>query len=295
MVDGADVQRLQSELARAFFVALQREDWAVAHHARLQTAAGGFGVTGYRRADGSEDSVPLPRAARELWPRLRAAMTDDVSGAWLSAELEVTADGRFEFTFNWDRRPWMNTRTGLLDPPEHRTTGPSDEDWREDLRLHPRSPERTPDWLAAIVAAGPPPPAPDPEVDPARMRQRFETLLAQPGWSELADAVLRHTVELVRTSDWSWYDPEEPPEDDPEIEVLVQDVVSAVIRERLDPMPAGTLRGLYAGALAAGFVPQKLLGLPVDAAPAGAASGDIARRTVVELVARLTESLVVRR
>jgi hypothetical protein len=231
-----ELQELQTELARASFLALQGEDWVVAHRSFLEAGQVRFGTNDFDRADGSKGSVPSPRAVRELWPRLRAAMTDGDAGTWLSAELEITPQGRFDFTFNWDRRPWMNTRSDLLDPQEP-GAGPSDEDWLEDFRLHPRRAERTPVWLAQIVAAGPrvESPAPGPDVDLARMEERYGGLLAQPGWSDLGAAVLRHTLEELRTGGYVWSDPTGLPEGDPEIERLVQDVARRIIAEQFDP------------------------------------------------------------
>jgi hypothetical protein len=293
----AELQELQTELARASFLALRGEDWVVAHRWFLQAGGLGFGSNDFDRADGSKGSVRSPRAVLELWPRLRAAMTDGDAGTWFSAELEITPHGRFDFTFNWDRRPWMNTRSEILAAPEP-GAGPSDEDWLEDFRLHPRSPGRTPAWLAAIVAAGPraTPEVPAPEVDAARMEERFGALLAQPRWADLGAAVLRHTVEQLRLGGYVWSDPSDLPEGDPEVQRLVEEVVRRVIAEQLDPKRWGALLDLHAGAVAAGVMPPVAGSETIDREASGSAHHDPLEYRVwsalVETVARLIEALI---
>jgi hypothetical protein len=131
-----ELQELQTELARAFFLALQGEEWVVAHRSFLQAGGLGFGRTNFDRADGSKGSVPSPRAVRELWSRLRSAMTDGHAGTWLSVELEITPQGRFDFAFNWDRRPWMNTRTPILAAPEPGAGRRTRTGWRTSGSVH---------------------------------------------------------------------------------------------------------------------------------------------------------------
>lgn len=292
-----ELQELQAELARASFRALQGEDWAVAHRSFLEAGQVRFGTNDFDRADGSKGSVPSPRTVRELWPRLRAAMTDGDAGTWLSAELEITPQGRFGFTFNWDRRPWMNARSGMLGLPEQ-GVGPSDEDWLEDLRLHRRSPEHTPEWLAAIVAAGPrtEPVVPAPEVDVERMEERFAGLLARPGWSDLGAAVVRHTLEELRSGNYIWSDSKDLPEGDPEIARLVQDVARRSIAEQFDPATWEALLDLHAGAVTAGVTPPVAGIETIDRGASGSAHRDPLEYRVwsalVETVARLTEALI---
>jgi hypothetical protein len=288
-----DLQQLQKDLARASFLALRGEDWTVARRSFLEAGEGAFGRNHFLREDGARGSVESTPEILDLWPRLRAAMTDGAAGTWLSAELEITPQGRMQYTFNWDRRPWMNTRTEMLGPPEP-GVGPSDRAWLEDFRLHPRSAERTPAWMAAIIAAGPgPEPAvPGPEVDARRMAHRFGALLSEAGWSDLGAAVLRHTLDELRRGGRIWSDPTDLPEGDPEIERLVQEVVRATMREQLDPMPSDGLRRLYLGALAAGLPPKASSGPPVLVGDPAAASEEVARATVVEVVAQLTEALI---
>jgi len=295
--DLIELQQLQKDLARASFLALRGERWTVARRSFLEAGEVQFGRNHFEREDGSRGSVESTQEILDLWPRLRAAMTDGPAGAWLSAELEITPQGRMQYAFNWDRRPWMNTRTEMLGPPEP-GAGPSDDDWFEDLRRHPRDAERTPAWLAAIAAAGPraEPTVPGPEVDAVRVAQRFEALLAQPGWSDLAAAVLRRTLDELRTGAHVWSDPTDLPEGDPEVERLVQDVARGVVAERFDPVTWGVLLDLHAGAVAAGVTPPVADSGTIDRAASGSAYRDAPARSVrdalIETVYSLTEALI---
>jgi hypothetical protein len=128
------------------------------------------------------------------------------------------------------------------------------------------------------------------------MEQRFAGLLTQPGWSVLGAAVQRHTVEQLRTGGYVWSDPSDPPEGDPEIGRLVQEVVRRTIAEQLDPVRWGALADLHAGAVAAGVVPPVPSSGTIDRGAPGSAHSDPLEYRVwsalVEAVARLTEALI---
>ncbi|MEU3016272.1 MULTISPECIES: hypothetical protein [unclassified Nocardiopsis] len=85
--------------------------------------------------------------ARETFPhsvngdviRLRRGMYREGVGTWFSLRLHVLPPGRFRIDFDYDRRPG-----GTLPP------GP--QEFAEDLRTFPRTPEHVPAWLREELA-----------------------------------------------------------------------------------------------------------------------------------------------
>ncbi len=65
--------------------------------------------------------------------RLRELMAGRGQGAWLSATVTATPDGKCMFDYNYNVRPnW--------------TVQPADETYIEDLKKYPRSADQIPDW-----------------------------------------------------------------------------------------------------------------------------------------------------
>lgn len=99
------------------------------------------------------------------WSRLRSAMAGPETGAWLSASVDLVAGARFSWTFNYDRRVYVNgLEPDYLAPSEHLPAEPTDDEYAADLARHPRSPENLPDWYPRAVRP-PPPPRPRPPAD----------------------------------------------------------------------------------------------------------------------------------
>ncbi len=91
----------------------------------------------------------LPRAGeadRCVWD-LRDAMYAPIGGTWLSAEFQVSTNGRMRASFNYDEEPVV---LGVDGRPRHIGSAA----FAQDFKKYPRSSESTPDWLAARVREG---------------------------------------------------------------------------------------------------------------------------------------------
>lgn len=75
----------------------------------------------------------------ELFVDLRTLMYREGAGTWLSARLEVTAQGDYHADYDFDTRPEFERP---IDPAR----------FLEDFERYPRAPERVPDWLDDEVA-----------------------------------------------------------------------------------------------------------------------------------------------
>ncbi|QGH70631.1 TNT domain-containing protein [Pseudactinotalea sp. HY158] len=109
---------------------------------------------------------PLGDDAVEAFGRLREAMTSPARGAWLSARIDVPADGPAEFTANFGQRPWWNAAgPSMLVPGDPGLAPhPPAEHWLAELMRHPRSREHWPTWL----------PWQDPLAEYARLREALD-------------------------------------------------------------------------------------------------------------------------
>ncbi|NCT91016.1 hypothetical protein GXB85_08660 [Cellulomonas sp. APG4] len=80
---------------------------------------------------GGSTTMPMIRAFRGL----RAALAQPGKGAWFTAVLTLTPEGRMSFDFDYDSEPaWQPSKA----------VGHYLEEWEE----FPRAPEHTPAWLA---------------------------------------------------------------------------------------------------------------------------------------------------
>jgi hypothetical protein len=75
-----------------------------------------------------------PEVVAGLFRELRAVSANPVNGTWLTVVFEMKHPEAFKATFNGVERP------------DFRTPVPADA-FAEELRLFPRTPENTPDWL----------------------------------------------------------------------------------------------------------------------------------------------------
>lgn len=249
-------QQLQTEIARATFSALSREDWVTSWTFYSECAGSSFMQSPYVKSTGGEGSIP-PVDPGKLWSQLRGVMADPVSGAWFSSELSLTREGKFSFSFNYDKRVYDGTHPGApFEPPETKNTlWPDDEAWVEDLRKYPRSREAMPGWLVALVDAAAVRAAntPDPEVVFADalgavtgLPERVAPLVGVPGWRDVFASVTDHTVARIRSGGYNdLADPGRQPVWGRLVSQLAEDVFSDVWAEVFAVQRVGFLVELW--------------------------------------------------
>lgn len=123
----------QTAVARALFDSLPHDCWTrctVEYRQAGRIAESQVKVTG---TDGEtavvKSALPMVTALK----RLRELMATQGRGAWLSAGVTATPDGKCAFDFNYDARPaW--------------TVQPTDETYIDDLKKYPRPAELIPSW-----------------------------------------------------------------------------------------------------------------------------------------------------
>lgn len=93
------------------------------------------------RPDGTYDSVMGKRDSNLRARELREAMYRPGAGTWFTAWFTVTAEGKLSTRFDYDNEPELGHFAA--------------EAYRADFDEFPRTPENTPDWLAAILAGAP--------------------------------------------------------------------------------------------------------------------------------------------
>jgi hypothetical protein len=93
------------------------------------------------RPDGTYDSVMGKRDSNLRARELREAMYRPGAGTWFTAWFTVTAEGKLSTRFDYDNEPELGHFAA--------------EAYRADLDEFPRTPQNTPDWLAAILAGAP--------------------------------------------------------------------------------------------------------------------------------------------
>ncbi|RIT42402.1 hypothetical protein [Mycobacteroides abscessus] len=123
----------QTDVVRALFDSIPREGWVRCDVAYMATVSMAESKVVLTDAAGASKVVKSPIAMIMAFKRLRELMAGQGRGAWLSATLTATPDGKCSFDYNYDIRPnW--------------TVQPTDETYIEDLKAFPRPDELVPGW-----------------------------------------------------------------------------------------------------------------------------------------------------
>jgi hypothetical protein len=152
MTTVATQAELQTQIARQVFERFEGTAWVRATLFFAEVGGASTSVADGRGADGGE--VVQKRGARIRWgetfSQLKRLMADPVKGAWISSEMTLTREGKFTFTFNYDRRVyWYGSLDTPYDPPTDQEVHPGVDSWREEFENFPRDPAYLPDWAPA--------------------------------------------------------------------------------------------------------------------------------------------------
>lgn len=242
-------ESLQRRLALMALNDLTGEVWATSY-TRYVESGGAAGVEGYfTRPDGTKHGAYGDDDAFDVWDRLRAVMSTPERGTWFSAELTLQAPASFAFDFNYDRRPYLGNEKSTFAPSPYGPPRPADENWLEDLKRYPRSPEFMPTWLSEIVAAAsaPRPASWGRAVEaaihaPVSWPSEYEVLAPKWGWRDIFASVSEHMVRRLKSD---------------------AEYVAVLSDEGKRDQWSGQLEGLFADVFADVF-DEVLLGRPMD-------------------------------
>jgi len=206
-MDVAVVEAKQEEAARAVFRAVSRSargPWVRVRVFWSEIAGASHTFLEIWDAEGARSSIPVPGDVDAPMRELRRETERPGEGAWLSAFLTVTAEGRYTFEYNHDRRPsWSDARDPLAGHRDdvHPDGWPSDAALVADLERHPRRPEALPAWYPVAL------PAVEPRPDVAEPERAAGTLapppsvadvVALPGWAGMWESVVSHLDRALR-------------------------------------------------------------------------------------------------
>lgn len=123
----------QTAVVRALFDALPGTGWDRCTVEYLSTVSMAESKVHLTYSNGETELVKSPIAMIMAFKSLRETMATQGRGAWLSATLAATPDGKCTFDYNYNARPnW--------------TVQPADETYIADLETFPRPAELVPDW-----------------------------------------------------------------------------------------------------------------------------------------------------
>ncbi|HEX8350372.1 MAG TPA: immunity protein YezG family protein, partial [Hymenobacter sp.] len=87
-----------------------------------------------------DDDLPYDEQTTPTFERLRQLMFNEAPfrGAWYTAVMTITHDGKFDTEFDYDNKPSFEYTS-------------EDGEYAQDFEHFPRNEESTPDWLRLIV------------------------------------------------------------------------------------------------------------------------------------------------
>jgi len=143
---------LQAEIVRTFSDAIDGE-WG--HGSLWFAQVGGVASAGnmVTRPDGSSQPIRLPNSILRAFSKLRQSMYLPERGAWFSAHVEVAPSGDFGFTFNYDRRVYLDASEGdIFESVPSESDLLNDDSYLRDLKEFPRAGAFIPDWYPTTAA-----------------------------------------------------------------------------------------------------------------------------------------------
>ena len=123
----------QTAVVRALFESLPHGGWSSCSVAYLSTVSMAESKVVLTGSDGVPETVKSPIEMIMAFKNLRELMAGQGRGAWLSATLTATPDGKCAFDYNYDTRPDWSVQ-------------PTDESYVADLEKFPRPAELVPAW-----------------------------------------------------------------------------------------------------------------------------------------------------
>jgi hypothetical protein len=146
---------LQTSLAKRLFGSLRSMDWSTAECFSYSIGEQKSGWVVTRDDQGTPGYPEYPLIDFEALTELKKLMADPITGTWFSVSFTVTKQGRFTFSYNYDRRVYGETTTPTpFDDPGYRAMI-DDQDWLDEFRLYPRSPEHLPVFVANLKPTEP--------------------------------------------------------------------------------------------------------------------------------------------
>lgn len=290
MASLAEQTELQTTIAQRVFGGLRSLDWSTAElfWSGVNGMSAGWVIT--RNAEGAEGYPdPGQRAIdHHTLMALKDAMAVPGTGAWISMTMTLTAQGRFTFSFNYDRRVYWDVDG--LDPFEDPgfESSPADQDWLDEFEKYPRSPENLPAFVAQLK------PGAALQVDqdvlsraldaPVTLPASHAALSGADGWADVLVVIADAAKRRFRAGDYpellqSPYSQDGNRSEEALIEDVYGDAVDLILPEGTD----GRVSRLYASLRAAG------IGAEVSADPKRM------RDEVVAAIDRLVQADVVSR
>jgi hypothetical protein len=256
----AEQTDLQTAIAKRVFGGLRSLDWTTAEMfwSGINGMTTGWVIT--RDSQGGKGH-PDPRQRvidHHALMALKEAMAAPGTGTWLSTTMSLTAQGRFTFTFNYDRRVYWNTpELTPFEAPEFESL-PTDQDWLDEFEKHPRSPEHLPAFVAELKPAVPL------EVNQDVLRRALDAPVTLPashaalagadGWGDVLMVIADAAKRRFRAGEYpellqSPYSQDWHRSEDALMEDVYGDAVDVILPEGVD----GRVSRLYASLRSAGI------------------------------------------
>ncbi|MGO2111394.1 MAG: hypothetical protein ACTH31_07250 [Pseudoclavibacter sp.] len=147
----------QRAIVDTWWEAMPRGGWVVSHIAWARVVNSTSRDLIVVNEDGGEAYLPFPEALSDRIAAYREALADP-SGGWpIAIEMRMDAQGSAQMRVVWNDRVWFGLHPGAPmqpNPDPTVTEVPTAEMWRLELEMHPRDPDRVPDWWRSLIELG---------------------------------------------------------------------------------------------------------------------------------------------
>lgn len=96
---------IQEDAGKLLFYMLPEDGWTLRSLEYRRAGPVGESLLTATFSDGRTESLRVPRELIRVMNELRHEMASLGKGAWLSTVLNVTSEGHFRFSFNYDEKP----------------------------------------------------------------------------------------------------------------------------------------------------------------------------------------------